>query len=89
MRRTRWATTTTRAAASLLLLLSVAPARACPICDSEQGRSIREGLFDGRVLINVSSLLAPFPFIIAGAVLGARFLIPRGEVRRPPRRAGA
>jgi hypothetical protein len=60
------------AAISLAL---AAPAAACPVCDSETGRTIRAGIFDDDFGANVLLTLLPFP-VLAGVVVLIHYAFP-------------
>jgi hypothetical protein len=44
----------------MLMLMMAAPAAACPVCDRETGRRVRDGLFDEQLGLNVLATLLPF-----------------------------
>jgi hypothetical protein len=69
----------------MFLLASAGQARACTICDSAAGRSLRAGIFDGHFLRNLAVVASPFP-IFALAVAGLPFALGR---LTPPRSASS
>ena len=61
---------THRVAAAVVAAALVSPrAAACPVCDSDTGRQVREGLVDGDFARN--ALAVVLPFAAAGAVVAA------------------
>ena len=46
-------------------LLLVSPAVACPFCESETGRQVRQGIFDRHFVDNLLLTLLPFPVLLA------------------------
>jgi hypothetical protein len=52
----------------LIVLLVPAPgasaARACPYCESDIGREVAAGIFDGEFALNVVKTLLPFPVLL-------------------------
>lgn len=58
-----------RALGLLVIVVAAGRAGACPLCDSETGRAVRAGVFDGSFLANLGVLLAPFPVIAGASVL--------------------
>ena len=49
----------------MIVLVASATASACPVCDTETGRDVRAGIFDGAFGRNVSLTLLPFPVLLA------------------------
>lgn len=71
-----------RSAAAVSLMLLALPASACPVCQSDTGQQVRQGIFDGRFGMNLFITLLPFP-ILVGIVLAIYFGIPRpGDLLR-------
>ncbi len=71
-------------ATATLLILGASPAWACPLCRSETGRRVREGLFDAQFGTNLLVTLLPFPVFLAVIAL-IHFGPPwaKGHSRRP------
>jgi hypothetical protein len=62
----------------------------CPVCDSEQGKEVRAGVFDEQFGSNLMRVLLPFP--IAAGVLGTAYVLlptPRRRDGGGDRRTGA
>lgn len=57
------------AAAVTLAALVSTGAAACPVCDSETGRQVRQGLVDGDFARN--ALAVVLPFVTVGGVVAA------------------
>ncbi len=72
---------------ALMLALPALPGNACPICETDTGQQVRQGIFDGSFGWNVFVTLLPFP-ILLGVVLAIYFGIPR-PVRLMGRRSDA
>lgn len=53
-----------RSCVALVVLVRSATAYACPVCDTETGRAIRDGIFDQDFFSNVCMTLAPFPIML-------------------------
>ena len=53
------------AATAILPILGASPARGCPLCNSETGRRVREGIFDAQFGPNLLATLLPFPVFLA------------------------
>lgn len=49
--------------------LLTSPATACPLCESETGRQVREGIFDDDFGNKVVLTLIPFPVLIGVVAL--------------------
>ena len=49
--------------------LAGADAAACPVCDSETGRQVRDGLVDEGLAVNLLAVVLPFAAV--GAVVAA------------------
>ena len=62
----------TPAVIALVAAIAHTPARACPVCDSDQGREVRAGVFDENFSLNVAQLLVVFPLTAAILVLACR-----------------
>lgn len=75
-----------RGIATLLWALSTTPAYACPICATDTGQQVREGIFNGSFGTNLVLTLLPFPILI-GIILAIYFRFP-GMPRSAPRRMG-
>ena len=52
-------------ATAILPILGASPARACPLCNSETGRRVLEGIFDAQFGPNLLATLLPFPVFLA------------------------
>ena len=58
------------AIASLAVLSAALPsATACPFCESETGRQVQAGIFNGQFWENVLATLLPFPILLATVAL--------------------
>jgi hypothetical protein len=68
--------------ASISYLIAASVAAACPLCQSETGQQVRDGIFDSQFTANLFAMVLPF-VIIAGAVIvihrGAWFLEPHNR----------
>lgn len=69
---------------SQALLLSVMmwctfPATACPVCDSETGDAVRQGIFDDVLASNIAA--AVLPFIVLAGIVGAVHFSPDATTR--------
>lgn len=65
------------------------PALGCPVCDSETGQEVRDGIFDGQFIANLASILLPFAVLLGTVVLIHFGLpLPRSWPGRADRRAG-
>lgn len=62
-------------ASATLLLASAATAAACPVCDSDAGRTVRAGIFGDDFGTNVLLTLLPFP-VLFGVVALIHFAFP-------------
>jgi hypothetical protein len=66
-------TTKNRIARFVLTFLALAvwipPVSACPLCESETGQQVREGIFNDDFGVNLLVTLLPFPVLIAIVVL--------------------
>jgi hypothetical protein len=62
----------------LMLVIHPVVARACPVCDSDTGRQVRDGIFDGNIALHAIAVALP-----VAAVAGAAGIIHFGG-RRPP-----
>lgn len=56
----------------LVLALHASAARACPYCESDVGREVAAGIFDGEFAINLVKTLLPFP-VLLGLVAAVHF----------------
>lgn len=53
--------------------------RACVVCDSQVGHSVRQGIFDGHFLRQALLTAAPFPvFLAIASLIYLRFPVPGG-----------
>lgn len=70
---------------ALTFALLALPADACPVCGTDTGQQVRQGIFDGSFGWNLLVTLLPFP-ILLGIVLAIYFGIPRPAklLRRRP-----
>ena len=73
------------ATALLLALLLAAPAFACPVCSTDTGQQVRQGIFDDRFWVNVFLMLLPFPIFIGVAVALYRGFSSNPKPASPPR----
>ena len=58
--------------AALFLAFAAGGAAACPVCDSETGRQVRDGLVDGDFVRNVLAVVLPFA-AVGGVVAAVHF----------------
>lgn len=80
------------AALAAAAVLGASPAWACPLCRSETGRRVREGLFDAHFGTNLAATLLPFPvFLAIIALIHFGAPRPKGRSRRvlPPGEVGS
>ncbi len=68
----------TRRLLIVLILVMIHPvaARACPVCDSDTGRQVRDGIFDGNIALHAIAIGLP-----VAAVAGAAGIIHFGGSR--------
>lgn len=55
--------------------VSMSPALTCPVCDSENGKQVRAGVFNDQFGWNLLKVASPFP-VLLGAVGLAYCLMP-------------
>jgi hypothetical protein len=53
---------------ALLAAGDAGQARACPVCNTETGAAVRDGIFDGRFLGTLAGTLSPFPVLLLVAL---------------------
>ncbi|MFN3651283.1 MAG: hypothetical protein ACK47B_17040 [Armatimonadota bacterium] len=67
-----------------LTVLFAAPAAACPVCATDTGIQVRQGIFDERFWRNALLLLLPFPVYLGLAVTLYHGLSANGIRASPP-----
>lgn len=64
-----------RCVAAMVVAACAVPALGCPVCDSDNGRQVRAGVFDEQFGWNLLKVTSPFP-VLLGAVGLAYCLMP-------------
>jgi hypothetical protein len=64
-----------RIAAAVLILTPGVATNACPVCDSEQGRQVRAGVFDEGFAHNTLETIAAFP-VVVGVIVALYAALP-------------
>jgi len=64
-----------RLAVAAIVGATAAPALACPVCDSENGKQVRAGVFNDQFGWNLVKVTSPFP-VLLGVVGLAYCLMP-------------
>lgn len=59
---------------AFFLLVSVRIAAACPVCDTETGAAVREGIFNESFLRTLVEVASPFPLFAMAFLALNRFL---------------
>lgn len=68
----------------VVAIVLAVPAFACPVCATDTGQQVRQGIFDDRFWVNVLLILLPFPVFI-GVAAGLYRGFPAGrEPASPP-----
>ncbi len=67
-------------AAPLALIAAVAPALACPVCNTGTGEQVRRGIFNDAFLATLLEIGAPLP-VLAACVFVLQALLARGDAR--------
>lgn len=63
-----------------LVLAGASSANACPLCDSEAGRRVRDGILDAEFVSNLFATMSPFPVFLAIVAL-IHFGVPWAAVK--------
>ena len=73
---------------TFILLTTASNLVACPVCNTETGKQVREGIFGPNFYKNVLVIAAPFPLVLGLIALAFR-IIPDGKtLREPPNQKG-
>jgi hypothetical protein len=70
---------------AFLSVFIAAPARACPVCNTDAGAQVRAGLTDANLATGALAVLLPF-LILSGIAAAIHFGLPRSRSNHDDRR---